>query len=140
MKRTILVISVLTILSGCSRVNLNQSDASFSDAGEVGECLELPRLATEEALVNDRNLCPTIFSFYQDRLHDDSSSNIQGVGCFEDVGCPDIQVECPYARFGGEDACSQANVRDCALFLRDAQMNGFGLEEIEQHLRCNCRC
>lgn len=139
MKNLALTIVGAAAFIGCSGSIPEQSDASFSDSGSSA-CLDLSRLQTEDELVSDRALCPTIYSFYQDRLHDDSSSNINAPGCFVDVGCPNIQLECPYARFGGEEACNQANVRDCVLFLRDATNNGFGLDDIEEYLRCNCRC
>lgn len=103
-------------------------------------CYSLPRLNTIEEMEADRELCPTIWSFYQDRLFDDYSGNIQGPGCIPDLGCPGVQLECPFARFGGEDACPQSNFGDCVEFLRDATNNGFGLDVVEDYLRCNCGC
>lgn len=130
-----------TAAVGCTNGDYDAAPPSHSeDAAQGNLCLSLSRLETEEELVRDKDLCPTIFSFYQDRLYDDNSGNISGPGCFEDLGCPGAQLECPYARFGGEENCSQENVRDCVLFLRDASNLGYGLDDIEIHLQCNCRC
>ncbi len=105
-----------------------------------GLCQELPVLETQEELLMDREMCPTIFYLYQDRVNDDLSLNVGGVGCFEDLGCPGVQIACPYASVGGEAACDPELVRQCAVFLRDAPNQGLGLDEVEEYLRCNCPC
>lgn len=107
---------------------------------DAGECVELRRLYSYEDMIEDRDLCPTIWSFYQDRLFDDYSGNVQGPYCWRGLACPGVQLECPYAQYGGENACQQENVRDCVLFLRDATLNGYDLDQVEDYMRCNCSC
>lgn len=135
MKQTLLAIHCGMTLIACSP-SVIASDTN-SDAGM---CRDLSRLYSIEDMLSNRALCPTIWIFYQDRLHDDNPGNIAGPYCWRGLACPGIQLECPYAEFGGEDACSQEHVRDCVLFLRDATINGYSLEEVEDYLRCSCRC
>lgn len=139
MTKHVLRLSLLLALciTGCRPEVSSEQDASESDGGM---CQYLPRLYSVEDLLEDRALCPTIWSFYQDRLLDDYSGNVQGPYCWLGLACSGVQLQCPYNRLGGEAACSQENVRDCVLFLRDATLNGYNLEQVESYLRCNCRC
>lgn len=118
------------LLCGCRTEPVSQAES----------CLDLSRLNTREELIADQELCPLIFSAYQDRLFDDYSGNISGEGCFEDIGCPDVQLECPYTRFGGETSCLRENVLECFNFIANAGSLGLGIDEIEDYLRCNCVC
>lgn len=113
------------------------------DTGYSPFCQELPTLQTEAELRRDMELCPYVTSQYQALLFDLDSGLYQGDGCFEDVGCPDVQVACPFVVNGGEANCQPEDVAACADWfrqIRESRPENFTLEDIQYHLDCECRC
>ncbi len=141
--KSLFLSTILLALMGCNTYQTSTPSACETDVEPEPYCFELPTLQTEVELRTDMELCPYVTSQYQALLFDLDSDLYQGPGCFEDAGCPDVQVACPFAMNGGEANCEPEDVAQCADWfrqMRESHPEDFSMEDIRFHLDCECHC